>query len=178
MRHITIIALSALATFFILKTILLSNELKATKASVAVMEQDFNSKLNEIEMKSTTLSEWEMFTLALMKVESDYNPSAVSVVGARGYFQITPIYVAEVNRVHKTNYTFEEVVSSFEKSYEVFILMQEAHNKDYSLDKALRLHNGNHKWYHRRVYKEMENIKRYEKMRRKVKDANNPNPNI
>lgn len=29
--------------------------------------------------------------------------------------------------------------------------MQEAHNKNYSMDKALTPHNGNHKWYKKRV---------------------------
>jgi hypothetical protein len=109
-----------------------------------------------------------MFTLALMKVESNYEPTAVSSVGAKGYFQITPIYVAEVNRVHKTNYVYEDVVNSFEQSYEVFTLMQEAHNQDYNMDKALRLHNGDHKWYNRRVYKEMDAIMKYEEMRQMV----------
>ena len=145
------------------KAISLSNELAATKAELAIAQSISNKN---------ALSEWDVFTLALMKVESDYDPAAVSSVGAKGYFQIMPIYVEEVNRVHKTNYVYEDVVRSFEKSYEVFTLMQEAHNKDYSLDKALRLHNGNHKWYHRRVYNEMKNIERYEEMRQKVKNVN------
>jgi hypothetical protein len=50
--------------------------------------------------------------------------------------------------------------------------MQEAHNKDFSMDKALALHNGNHKWYKKRVYKEMANIEKYEEMRQRVRDAN------
>ena len=145
------------------KAISLSNELTATKAELAIAQSISNKD---------ALSEWDVFTLALMKVESNYDPAAVSSVGAKGYFQIMPIYVEEVNRVHKTNYVYEDVVRSFEKSYEVFTLMQEAHNKDYSLDKALRLHNGNHKWYHRRVYNEMKNIERYEEMRQKVKNVN------
>ena len=145
------------------KAISLSNELKATKAELAIAQSISNKDV---------LSEWDVFTLALMKVESNYEPAAVSSVGAKGYFQIMPIYVEEVNRVHKTNYVYEDVVRSFEKSYEVFTLMQEAHNKDFSMDKALRLHNGNHKWYHRRVYNEMSNIQKYEEMRQRVKNAN------
>ena len=141
----------------------LSNELAATKAELAIAQSISNKD---------DLSEWDVFTLALMKVESNYEPAAVSSVGAKGYFQIMPIYVEEVNRVHKTNYVYEDVVRSFEKSYEVFTLMQEAHNKDFSMDKALRLHNGNHKWYHRRVYNEMSNIQKYEEMRQKVKHVN------
>ena len=123
----------------------------------------------ELLAQADTLSEWDIFTLALMKVESEYDNSAVSSVGARGYFQMTPIYVKEVNRVHKTNYTFDQV-TDFDTAYEIFDLMQQAHNPNYNMDKALELHNGKHAWYNRRVYKEMKNIQQYEEMRNKVKN--------
>jgi hypothetical protein len=186
-KNISIIASVIVLIFLAWKTISLSNELTATKAELAIAQQEIESISNEDsqqeiesisnedtkqEIKKDTLSEWDVFTLALMKVESNYEPAAVSSVGAKGYFQIMPIYVEEVNRVHKTNYVYEDVVRSFEKSYEVFTLMQEAHNKDFSMDKALRLHNGNHKWYHQRVYNEMSNIQKYEEMRQKVKNVN------
>ena len=100
-RYITIFVLALVATFFIGRTSVLSNELKATKASLASVEQELNDCLNG--PADDSLSEWDMFTLALMKVESEYKPTAVSDVGAKGYFQIMPIYVEEVNRVHKTN---------------------------------------------------------------------------
>ena len=166
-KNISIIASVTVLIFLAWKTITLSNELTATKAELAIAQQKIESISNK-----DALSEWDVFTLALMKVESNYEPKATSSVGAKGYFQIMPIYVEEVNRVHKTNYVYEDVVRSFEKSYEVFTLMQEAHNKDFSMDKALRLHNGNHKWYHRRVYNEMSNIQKYEEMRKKVKNVN------
>ena len=165
--NVVVIIFALTAIFGIWKAISLSNELKATKAELAIAQQEIESITNE-----DALSDWDVFTLALMKVESNYDNAAVSSVGAKGYFQIMPIYVEEVNRVHKTNYVYEDVVRSFEKSYEVFTLMQEAHNKDFSMDKALRLHNGNHKWYHRRVYNEMSNIQKYEEMRQKVKNVN------
>lgn len=116
-----------------------------------------------------SLSDWNIFTLALMKVESDYDPTAVSSVGAKGYFQITFIYVKEVNRVHKTNYTFDQV-TDFDTAYTIFDLMQQAHNPDYSMDKALVLHNGERNWYKQRVYAEMKRIRQYEEMRHKVKN--------
>lgn len=171
-RNYLIILFSALLTFFIGQTILLSNELKETKQSLIDMEQKYNEHINQERLKANSLSDWDKFTLALMKVESNYDATAVSSAGAKGYFQITPIYVKEVNRVHKTNYVYEDVVKSFEKSYEVFTLMQEAHNKDYNMDEALRLHNGDHEWYNRRVYKEMAAIEKYEEMRKMVKSAN------
>ena len=119
--------------------------------------------------KSDTLSDWEMFTLALIKVESEYNNNAVSSVGAKGYFQMTPIYVKEVNRIHKTDFTFDQV-TDFDNAYEIFDLMQKAHNPNYDMDRALELHNGKHDWYNKRVYQEMENIRIYEDMRSKIKN--------
>lgn len=168
-KDVIIIALTFVTIFLFGQNMILEGRLKATEANLASVEMELNDHTCK---EDHLLSEWDMFTLALMKVESDYNPKAVSSVGAKGYFQITPIYVEEVNRVHKTNYIYDDVVKSFEQSYEVFTLMQEAHNKDFSMDKALVLHNGDHKWYKRRVYNAMEDIARYEEMRQMVKDAN------
>ena len=81
---------------------------------------------------------------------------------------MTPIYVKEVNRVHKTNFTFDQV-TDFNTAYEIFDLMQKAHNPNYDMDKALTIHNGDHLWYRKRVYKAMEQIELYEEMRNKVK---------
>ena len=171
-RYILIFILALITTLFIsiCRISVLSNELKATQENLASVEQELKElKCNPV---MDSLSKWDIFTLALMKVESEYKPNAVSSVGAKGYFQFMPIYVNEVNRFHNTNYVYEDVVKSFELSNEVFILMQEAHNKDYNMDKALTLHNGEHKWYKKRVYDAMEDIKLYEEMRQKVKTAN------
>lgn len=174
-KNIIIVALIAVSTFFIGQTIMLSKDLKKSKENITVVEQkctDSISAIREENKAEDALTEWDMFTLALMKIESGYNPKAESSAGAKGYFQFMPIYVKEVNRIHKTNYKFEEVVKSFEQSYEVFTLMQKAHNKDFSMDEALRIHNGDHKWYHKRVYDEMAKIEKYEEMRQMLKDAN------
>ena len=165
MKNILIVMLIVMSALFIRQNMKLKDELNATTERLAEVEM----KLDDV--KEQPLSDWDMFTLALMKVESNYEPTAVSSKGAKGYFQITPIYVKEVNRVHKTDYKYDEVVKSFEKSYEVFTLMQEAHNKEYDMGEALRLHNGDHKWYRRRVYKEMDAIMKYEEMRRMVKSV-------
>lgn len=175
-KNSIITALTVSLIIFMTKSLVLTielketrDELKSTKAQLEQVEQELEEERNQV--KGDSLSEWNMFTLALMKVESNYEPTAVSSVGAKGYFQITPIYVAEVNRVHKTNYKYDEVVKSFDLSYEVFTLMQEAHNEEYNMDEALRLHNGDHKWYRKRVYKEMDAIMKYEEMRQMVMSA-------
>ena len=175
-NNIIICTLLIVASFFICQTVILNDELRNTKATLAVVEKEFVKSdsiltAKEKEQQKEKLTDWDMFTLALMKVESDYDITAKSSAGARGYFQFMPVYVKEVNRIHGTNYKFEDVINSFQQSYEVFTLMQKAHNKDFSMDKALTLHNGNHKWYHRRVYQELETIKKYEEMRQKVKNA-------
>ena len=169
-RYSLIFILALIATLFIsiCRISVLSNELKATQENLASVEME----LKELKCKPDSLSNWDIFTLALIKVESEYKPNAVSSVGAKGYFQFMPIYINEVNRFHNTNYVYEDVVNSFELSHEVFILMQEAHNKDYNMDKALTLHNGEHKWYKKRVYNAMEDIALYEEMRQMVKTAN------
>ena len=167
-KDVIIIALTFVTIFLFGQNMILKGRLKATEANLASVEMELNDHTCK---EDHSLSEWDMFTLALMKVESNYEPTAVSSKGAKGYFQITPIYVEEVNRVHNTNYKYDEVVKSFEKSYEVFTLMQEAHNEEYDMDEALRLHNGDHKWYRRRVYKEMDAIMKYEEMRRMVKSV-------
>ena len=169
-RYSLIFILALITTLFIsiCRISVLSNELKATQENLASVEME----LKELKCKPDSLSNWDIFTLALIKVESEYKPNAVSSVGAKGYFQFMPIYVNEVNRFHNTNYVYEDVVNSFELSHEVFILMQEAHNKDYNMDKALTLHNGEHKWYKKRVYNAMEDIALYEEMRQMVKTAN------
>ena len=170
-KDVIIIALTFVTIFLFGQNMILKGRLKATEANLASVEMELNDHTCK---KDNSLSEWDMFTLALMKVESEYNPKGVSSVGAKGYFQITPIYVKEVNRVHKTNYIYDDVVKSFEQSYEVFTLMQEAHNKEYSMDEALRLHNGDHTWYKQRVYTEMNAIEKYEEMREMVKSVSKP----
>lgn len=173
-NNIIICTLLIVVSFFIYQTVILNDELCKTKKTLAVVEQEYIKSSRIIKEKvqqKEKLTDWDMFTLALMKVESNYDKTVVSSAGARGYFQFMPVYVKEVNRIHGTNYKFEDVINSFQQSYEVFTLMQKAHNKDFSMDKALTLHNGNHKWYHRRVYQELETIKKYEEMRQKVKNA-------
>lgn len=113
------------------------------------------------------MSDWDIFTMALIKTESEYDSTVVSSVGAKGYFQITPIYIKEVNRIHKTNFTMDDVIN-LEKAYQIFDLMQQAHNKDYDKEKAIVLHNGEHDWYRRRVLNNYEDIKKYEEIRNRI----------
>lgn len=115
-------------------------------------------------MTRDTLNDWQLFTLALMKVESGYNSQVVSSAGASGYFQMTPIYVKEVNRIHGTDFKFEQV-TDFKTANQIFNLMQDAHNPDYNIEKAMILHNGDREWYKKKIYNAMKDIARYEEIR-------------
>lgn len=167
MKHIKTYLLYVVFFISIMMNFILAIKVKHLKDDVLLAKETAIAQ-NHIQ-RPDTLSDWEVFTLALIKVESEYNNNAVSSVGAKGYFQMTPIYVKEVNRIHKTDFTFDQV-TDFDKAYEIFDLMQKAHNPDYNMDRALELHNGNHDWYNKRVYQEMGKIRIYEDMRSKIKN--------
>ena len=59
-------------------------------------------------------------------------------------------------------------VTNLEKSYEIFDLMQQAHNKDYDINKAIVLHNGTQDWYRQRIMKSIKDIKKYEEVRNRL----------
>lgn len=128
--------------------------------------------VKEYVRKPQYMTDWDMFTMALIKVESDYDSLAVSTVGAKGYFQITPIYVKEVNKIHKTKFTMDDVIN-LETAYQIFDLMQQAHNQDYDMNKAIILHNGKHEWYRRRVMNAYEDVKKYEEIRNRILEVQN-----
>lgn len=50
-------------------------------------------------IKYKNLSQRELLILSMMSVESEFNPNAVGKSNDIGILQITPIYVAEVNRI-------------------------------------------------------------------------------
>lgn len=156
-----------LLTLLFISSIILNVVLLVERKSTDI----HNTRYETVQSEQDTLDTWQIFTLALMKVESGYNNDVVSSAGAKGYFQMTPIYVREVNRIHKTDFTFEQV-TDFETAYKIFDLMQQAHNPDYSLDRALEIHNGDHSWYKKRVYNEMKRISNYESLRKKLQEIN------
>ena len=125
------------------------------------------AKRTEVVEVPKYMDDWEMFTMALMTVESKLDSTAISSKGAKGYLQITPIYVEEVNRIHGTNFTMNDVLE-LETAYEIFDLMQQAHNQDYDIEKAIVLHNGKHVWYRKRIMDALENIKKYENIRNRL----------
>lgn len=114
-----------------------------------------------------TLSEWEIMKLAIVKTESEFNPLAVGKSGDWGLLQITPIYVKEVNRIlGEEKYSHEDAFNP-EKSMEMFTIMQNHHNPENDIDRAIASHNPTaSSAYSVKVRKNMEFIRKYEELRK------------
>lgn len=114
-----------------------------------------------------TLTDWQVMKLAIVKTESEFNPLAVGKSEDWGIFQITPIYVKEVNRIlGEEKYSHEDAFNP-EKSMEMFTIMQNHHNPENDVDKAIASHNPTaSSAYSVKVRKNMEFIRHYEELRK------------
>ena len=93
--------------------------------------------------------DWDPVMDAIIKVESEGNPNAVSG-NSVGVMQITPILVRECNNVLKKmksnkRYTLDDRYS-VEKSKEMFLLIQKYFNPENNVEKAIRSWNGGIKY--------------------------------
>lgn len=104
--------------------------------------------------------DWEIFTQALIWVESKGDGKAVGSNNDVGVLQITPIVVEDVNRIIKYDaYNLEDRLDSL-KSVEMFNIIQDHYNpqRDYHL--ALKIWNGKAPLsYHRKVMDKFNEIK-------------------
>ena len=131
-------------------------------------EKVVEEKIKEVYVEGEELDEWEILQMAIAKTESEYNPEAMGSSGDLGVFQITEIFVHEVNRLlGEEGYTHLDAFN-VEKSIEMFNIVQDGHNPDKSISKAIAVHNpgGNSIDYGKRVYQNLAFVKRYEEMRK------------
>ena len=113
------------------------------------------------------LSEWEILEMAIMMTESRFNSEAEGRTNDKGVFQITPVFVAEANRLSGRGYVHEDAYS-IEKSLEMFDIIQRRYNPDHSVEKAIKLHNpgGDSIGYEAKVRQNMDLIRRMEAARK------------
>ena len=125
------------------------------------------------EMKKDTLSDYQILQLALIYTESEFNPLAVGKSGDWGLLQITPIYVKEVNRIlGEEKYSHEDAFNP-EKSMAMFTIMQNHHNPENDIDRAIASHNPTaSSAYSVKVRKNMKLLRSYEEYRNLVKEGN------
>ena len=100
-------------------------------------------------MQKKSSFDWNPVMDAIIKVESEGNPRAVSG-NSVGVMQITPVLVKECNNIlqkQKSNkrYTLDDRYS-VEKSKEMFLLIQKYFNPENNVEKAIRSWNGGMKY--------------------------------
>jgi len=107
-------------------------------------------------------SDWELLKTAIIWQESKGNSEAI---GGNGYglYQITPIYVKECNRILGYNkYTLHDRRNPL-KSHEMFLVVQNYHNPEKDVKKAVKLHN-KAGWYFEEVMDRYNCVKLYQEI--------------
>ena len=104
--------------------------------------------------------DWEIFTQALIWVESKGDSKAVGSKDDTGILQITPIILQDCNRILKTErFTLEDRLDSL-KSVAMFNVIQDYYNPQHDYHLALKIWNGKATLsYHRKVMDKFNEIK-------------------
>ena len=102
----------------------------------------------KIEKQFVPLTDFELIELAIIWQESKGNPNPKHSDGkSEGILQITPIYVDEVNRIlGKNKYTLHDRRNPL-KSHEMFLVVQNYHNPEKDVKKAVLLHNNGKRYF-------------------------------
>jgi hypothetical protein len=111
---------------------------------------------------ANSLTEWDMLILAICWKESTFRKTTNK--NYHGYMQMSYGYVKSVNKLSKTNYTYNDA-RVFKHAVRMHNLMNKHLNPTKNLKKALRIHNPRAA-YHADALRKLEIIKRYEKERR------------
>ena len=127
-----------------------------------------NPEVEEIESSVDTIVvyknghdyDWELFTQALIWVESKGDSNAVGKLDDIGVLQIRPIIVEDCNRILEMEvFKLEDRLDSL-KSVEMFNIIQDHYNPQHDYHWALKLWNsGAPLSYHRKVMDKFNEIK-------------------
>lgn len=137
-------------------------------------EKVVEEKIREVYVAGEELDEWTILTMAIMKTESEFDPSRIGATQDVGIMQFTPIAVEEVNRILRLEGKEEEYshLDAFDirKTIEMFNIIQGYHNKEQNISKAIHQHNpgGASIGYGKKVYDNIRFIKRLEEARQEL----------
>ena len=137
-------------------------------------ERVVEEKIKEVYVEGEELDEWTILTMAIMKTESEFDPSRIGATQDVGIMQFTPIAVEEVNRILRLEGKEEEYshldAFDIEKTIEMFNIIQSYHNKEQNISKAIHQHNpgGASIGYGKKVYDNIRFIKRMEEARKEL----------
>lgn len=138
-------------------------------------EKVIEKKIQEVYVEGEELSEWDILTMAIMKTESEYDPGRIGSSNDVGILQCTPIYVEEVNRILRMDEANDKEYGHLDafdvrKSIEMFNIVQNYHNPNKDISKAITQHNpgGASIGYGKKVYDNIRFIKRLEEARKEL----------
>ena len=137
-------------------------------------EKVVEEKIKEVYVEGEELDEWTILTMAIMKTESEFDPSRIGATQDVGIMQFTPVGVEEVNRILRLEGKEEEYnhldAFDIEKTIEMFNIIQGYHNKEQNISKAIHQHNpgGASIGYGKKVYDNIRFIKRMEEARKEL----------
>lgn len=108
-----------------------------------------------------------LLVLAMMSVESEFNPLAEGKDGDTGVLQIRQIYVDEVNRIlGREEYSLLDAYD-VGRSLDMFDVLQGRHNPGNDFIKTIYCHNKS-SVYKDRIIKEYNRLLLYERMRERI----------
>ena len=137
-------------------------------------EKIVEEKIKEVYVEGEELDEWTILTMAIMKTESEFDPSRIGATQDVGIMQFTPVGIEEVNRILRLEGKEEEYshldAFDIEKTIEMFNIIQGYHNKEQNISKAIHQHNpgGASIGYGKKVYDNIRFIKRMEEARKEL----------
>lgn len=137
-------------------------------------EKVVEEKIKEVYVEGEELDEWTILTMAIMKTESEFDPSRIGATQDVGIMQFTPVGIEEVNRILRLEGKEEEYshldAFDIEKTIEMFNIIQSYHNKEQNISKAIHQHNpgGASIGYGKKVYDNIRFIKRMEEARKEL----------
>lgn len=137
-------------------------------------EKVVEEKIKEVYVAGEELDEWTILTMAIMKTESEFDPSRIGATQDVGIMQFTPIAVEEVNRILRLEGKEDEYshLDAFDirKTIEMFNIIQNYHNKEQNISKAILQHNpgGASIGYGKKVYDNIRFIRRLEEARQEL----------
>lgn len=105
----------------------------------------FTCQFSEVEhekrLHEKEKTDWEKLILALIEVESNGNEKAIGKTNDVGVLQITPVYLADVNRILGNEIYCLNCRFDRQKSIEMFEIYQSHYNPNKNIERAIRLHN-------------------------------------
>ena len=122
-----------------------SKKVSVSLMALVMVAMTASAGTNAAKSTKTSGVNWNPVMDAIIQVESEGNPNAVSG-NSVGAMQITPILVKDCNEIlkkkkSKKRYTMADRYS-VAKSKEMFLLIQSHYNPENSIEKAIRSWNG------------------------------------